>query len=185
MNMKRNYLFALLLPLTFLLAFAPKLKKVTVAKNVTLSIPQNFDVMPDDGIAREYPAARKPLGVFTSPDGQVDISVNQRPSTFPADDINILLPFYKASIQRMFTEVKFLREEKQTINGREYLVYEFVSTVRDERRTRNMAPIRKYTLIQYTFQKDQMLIFSFNAPVALQQEWQETARAVMASATVK
>ncbi|GGK61846.1 hypothetical protein ACD591_12935 [Rufibacter glacialis] len=183
--MNRKYHWALLLPLALLLAFVPKLKKVTVAKNVSLSIPQNFEVMPDDGIAREYPAARKPLGVFTSPDGQIDISVNQRPSTFPAEDLTILLPFYKASIQRMFTEVQFLREEKQTINGRDFLVYEFVSTVRDERRTRNMAPVRKYTLIQYAFLKDQMVIFSFNAPAQLQKEWQETARAVMASAHVK
>lgn len=182
--MKLKFLFALLLPL--LVAFAPpKLKKVTVAKNITLLIPQNFEVMPDDGIAREYPAARKPLGVFTSPDGQVDISVNQRPSTFPTNDIAVLKDFYKASIQRMFTEVQFLTEGKQTINGREYLVYEFVSTVRDERQSRNLAPVRKYTMIQYTFLKGQMVIFSFNAPVALQKDWQETAKAVMASAHVK
>lgn len=183
--MTRKYFYALL-PLTLLLAFAPpKLKKVTVAKNVSISIPQNFDVMPDDGIAREYPAARKPLAVFTSPDGQIDISVNQRPSTFPTDDITMLLPFYQASIQRMFTEVQFLRQEKQTINGHDFLVFEFVSTVRDERGSRNMAPVRKYTLIQYAFKKDQMFIFSLNAPVHLQKEWQETARAVMASAQVK
>jgi hypothetical protein len=184
--MTNRLLFALLLPLTFLLVFAaPKLKKVTVAKNVTLSIPQEFAVMPDDGIAREYPSARKPLAIFTSPDGQIDISVNQRPSTFPADDIAALQPFYKASIQRMFTEVQFLREQTQTINGRQFLTYEFVSTLRDERRTANLAPVRKYTLIQYTFLKDQMLIFSFNAPAQLQKEWQETARAIMASANVK
>lgn len=185
MSMTRKHLFAFFLPLLLLLAFAPKLKKVTVARNVTLSIPQTFDVMPDDGIAREYPAARKPLAVYTSPDGQVDISVNQRPSTFPTNDITILLPFYKASIQRMFTEVQFLRQEKKTINGRDFLVYEFVSTVRDERKSRNMAPVRKYTYIQYTFLKDEMLIFSFNAPVQLQKEWQETAQQVMASAHVK
>ena len=182
--MNRTYLIALLVP--FLFAFAPpKLKKVTVAKNVALSIPQNFEVMPDDGIAREYPAARKPLGVYTSPDGQIDISVNQRESTFPANDLDMLLPFYKASIQRMFTEVQFLKEEKQKINGRDFLVYEFVSTVRDERSTRSLAPVRKYTLIQYTFLKGQMVIFSFNAPAQLQNQWQETARAAMATASVK
>ncbi|WP_192823101.1 hypothetical protein [Rufibacter sp. LB8] len=184
--MKSKFLLVVLLLLPGFMAFAPpKLKKVTVAKNITLSIPQTFEIMPDDGIAREYPAARKPLGVYTSPDGQVDISVNQRPSTFPTNDIAVLKDFYKASIQRMFTEVQFLTEGKQTINGREYLVYEFVSTVRDERKSRNLAPVRKYTMIQYTFLKDQMVIFSFNAPVALQKEWQATAQAVMASANVK
>lgn len=183
-HMKLKYLLALLLP--FLVAFVPpKLKKVTISKNVTLSVPLNFIVMPDDGIAREYPAARKPLAVYTSPDGNVDISVNQRPSTFPDNDLATLQPFFKASIQRMFTQVNFLREERQKINGREYLVYEFVSTMADDRRNGNLAPVRKYTLIQYTFQKDQMLIFSFNAPVQLQKEWQETAQEIMASAVVK
>jgi hypothetical protein len=182
--MNRKYLIALILP--FLLAFAgPKLKKITITKEVSLSIPEAFAVMPDDGIAREYPAARKPLGVFTSPDGQIDISVNQRPSTFPAGDVKMMQAFYKASIQRMFTEVKFIREENQKINGRDFLVFEFVSTVKDERKTAQLAPVRKYTIIQYTFLKDQMLIFSFNAPAQLQPQWQETAKAVMASAQVK
>ena len=182
--MNRKYLLALLLP--FLLAFAPpKLKKITVAKNITLAIPQDFIVMPDEGIARKYPAARKPLGVYTSPSGQIDISVNQRPNTFPNDDLAMLLPFFKASIQRIFTEVQFLREEVQTINGRQFLVFEFVSTLRDERSTGNLAPVRKYTMIQYAFTKDKQYIFSLSAPAQLQQEWRETAQAVMASAVVK
>ncbi|AMM50488.1 hypothetical protein TH61_03815 [Rufibacter sp. DG15C] len=182
--MNRKYLIALILP--FLLAFAgPKLKKIAITKDVSLSIPETFAVMPDDGIAREYPAARKPLAVFTSPDGQIDISVNQRPSTFPEGDVKMMQAFYKASIQRMFSEVKFIKEENQKINGRDFLVFEFVSTVKDERKTQQLAPVRKYTIIQYTFLKDQMLIFSFNAPAQLQPQWQETAKAVMASAQVK
>ncbi|MFC6996016.1 hypothetical protein [Rufibacter roseus] len=182
--MKAKYLVALILP--FLVSFTPpKLKKVNVTKEITLSIPQDFVVMPDEGIAREYPAARKPLGVFTSPSGQIDISVNQRVSTFPAGDLAMVQPFYKASIQRMFTEVEFLREEIQEINGRKFLVFEFVSTVRDERSSGNLAPVRKYTIIQYTFINDQMYIFSLNAPAQMQREWQETARAIMATAKVK
>lgn len=182
--MVKRYFIFLVLP--FLLAFAPpKLKKITITKEVALSVPEDFVVMPDQGIAREYPAARKPLAVFTSPSGQVDISVNQRANTFPDNDLDMLKPFYKASIQRMFTEVQFLREEIQTINGRKFLVFEIVSTLRDERQTSNLAPVRKYTIIQYTFVKDQMYIFSLNAPVQLQKEWQPTAQAIMATAVVK
>lgn len=182
--MLRKFLFALFLP--FLLAFAPpKLKKMALTKQVSLSVPQDFEVMPDEGIARQYPAARKPLAVFTSPNGQVDISVNQRANTFPDNDLDMLKPFYKASIQRMFSEVQFLREEIQTINGRKFLVFELVSTVRDERKNSTLAPVRKYTMIQYTFVKDQMYIFSLNAPVQLQKDWREAAQAIMATAQVK
>ena len=46
-------------------------------------------------------------------------------------------------------------------------------------------PIRRYTYIQYLIEKDQTLVFSFNAPARNRQEWQETARKIMTSIKVK
>ncbi|WP_133274081.1 hypothetical protein [Hymenobacter radiodurans] len=127
--------YALLLLL--LVAFAapkPKLKKTPITKNLTVGIPEGFTALPDDGIAAKYPAPRKPLAVFTNPSGRVDFSVAQKPSTFTSKDYGILLKIYKASIQNAYTKVDFLTEDIRTINKRDFVVLEFVSSVADTRR---------------------------------------------------
>ncbi|QNP52896.1 hypothetical protein H9L05_04080 [Hymenobacter qilianensis] len=127
--------YALLL--LFLVAFAapkPKLKKTLITKNLIVGIPEGFTALPDDGIATKYPAPRKPLAVFTNPSGRVDFSVAQKPSTFTSKDYGILLKIYKASIQNAYTKVDFLAEDIRTINKRDFVVLEFLSSVADTRR---------------------------------------------------
>ncbi len=184
----RLFRFApLLLLLAALVAFAgPKLKKTTIAKNLTIGVPEGFASLPDDGIAAKYPAQRRPLAVFSSPNGRVDMSVAQKPTTFSNRDYALLLKIYKASIQNMYGKVQFLREDIQTINKRDFVVLEFVSTVTDNRRGGGtLAPIRKYQLVQYAIEGDQLYVFTFDAPADEQAQWQPTAREIMSSVVLK
>lgn len=164
-------------------SFVPdKLKPVKITNNITTSLPTDFGIMPDDLIASRYPAQRKPIGAYTGGNGQVDFMVTERPSTFAKSDLPMLQKFYKPSIVSMYSEVAFIREELKTINGRDFLVFEFVSSVKDEDRKKNkLAPIRKYTIVQYTIENDKLLIFTFNCPAALQQQWQTTGNKIMRS----
>jgi hypothetical protein len=137
--------------------------------------------MPDEGIAVKYPAARKPLGVYSSPNGQVDFSVNEKPTTFIAKDLPLVKDIYKASILRTFSEVQFIRDEIKTIDKKQMIVFEFVSTLVDENPNSNKAPVKKYTIIQYYLKGGKVMIFTFNAPLMLKDKWQETANKVMNS----
>jgi hypothetical protein len=135
-----------LLPVLLLLAgfTPPRLKSVKLNSEVSVSLPTDFKVMPDEVIAAKYPAPRKPLGAFSSPNGQVDFIVSERPSTFKADDLAMLQQFYRSTISNTYSEVKFIREEVKEINGRKFIIFEFTSMLRDEeRRVSRMAPIRK------------------------------------------
>ena len=183
----RSVRFApLLLLLAALVAFAgPKLKKTTLAKNLTIGVPEGFISLPDDGIAAKYPAQRRPLAVFSSANGRVDMSVAQRPTNFTNRDYALLLKIYKASIQNMYGKVQFLREDIQTINKRDFVVLEFVSSVADNRRTGTLAPIRKYQLVQYAIEGDQLYVFTFDAPAQEQAQWQPTAHEIMESVVLK
>jgi hypothetical protein len=196
-----KYRFLLLLAFVFFTAFTPpKLKPVKLSNTVTVSLPADFKVMPDELIAARYPAPRKPLGAFTSPNGQVDFIASERPSTFQPGDLALLQQFYRTAITSKYSEVNFIREEVKEINRQKYIIFEFTSTLRDEeRRTNKLAPIRKYTLVQYTIAKDntrdqdrdpakmrdkdkvtdKLLVFTFNAPIDLKEAWQETARKIM------
>ena len=158
-----------------------KLKKTTIARRVTVSLPEDFTMMPDEGIAVKYPAARKPLGVYSSPNGQVDFSVNEKPTTFIARDLPLVKDIYKASILRTFSDVNFIREEIKEIDKKQMIVFEFVSTLKDENPNSNKAPVKKYTIIQYYLKGGKVMIFTFNAPTLLKDKWQQTANTIMNS----
>lgn len=188
--MKTTSSFFRLAPLLFLLlglvAFvAPKLKKTAISKSISVGVPEGFQAMPDDGIAVKYPSPRKPLAVFSNSSGRVDFSVAQKPSTFSSSDYALLLKIYKASIQNMYSKVEFLTEDIHTINKRDFVVLEFVSTMADNRRTSNLAPIRRYQMVQYTITGDQLTVFTFVAPGDEKAQWQPTAQAVMQSIVMK
>ena len=183
----RFFRFApLLLLLAVLVAFAaPNLKKTTITKNLTIGVPTDFAALPDDGIAAKYPAQRRPLAVFSSPNGRVGMSVARNPTTFSNRDYALLLKIYKASIQNMYGKVQFLQEDIRTVNKRDFVLLEFVSTVADNRRTGTLAPIRKYQLVQYAIEGDQLYVFTFDAPAQEQAQWQPVAQAVMNSVIMK
>lgn len=176
-----------LLVLLALSAFAPKPKLTTtkLASNLTVGVPATFLTMPDAGIAVKYPAPRKPLAVYTNPAGRVDFSVGTRPSTFESMDYGVLIKIYKSSIQRLYSKVEFLKEDIRTVNGRDFIFFEFVSTVTDNKRSGQLAPIRKYQMVQYAIQSQQVYIFTFDAPAEEQAQWQATAQAVMDAVVLK
>jgi hypothetical protein len=125
------------------------------------------------------------LAVFSNPSGRVDFSVATRPTTFESPDYAVLLQIYKASIQRLYSKVEFLKEDIRTVNKRDFIYFEFVSTVTDTRRGNQLAPIRKYQVVQYTIQKDQLFVFTFDAPAEEQAQWQATAQAVQNAIELK
>jgi hypothetical protein len=180
-------IFALLCSLLALTSFAPKpkLTSVKVVPGLTVGVPQGFAPLPDEGIAVKFPSPRKPLAVYSSPNNKVDYSVAVRPTMF-GPDYNVLLPMYKASVQRLYTKVEFLTQEVRKVNGREFVALEFVSTMVDSRRGATaLASIRKYEYIQYTVQGEQLYIFAFSAPAEEQAQWRPIALAVQSDISLK
>jgi len=176
---------ALLLVLLLTSFAGPKLTKTAITKSLSVGVPAGFVSLPDDGIAAKYPAARRPLAVYSDPSGRVDFSVATKPTTFTDRDYALLLKIYKASIQNMYSKVQFLTEDIRTVNKRDFVTLEFVSAVNDTRRGSNLAPIRKYQLVQYAIQGTQLFVFTFDAPAPEQAQWQPTAQAVMQSIVMK
>ena len=168
-------------------AFAPKpkLKATKLSAGLTVGVPVGFLALPDDGIAVKYPSPRKPLAVFSNPSGRIDFNVAVRPTTFESSDYAVLLKIYKSSIQRLYSKVDFLKEDIRTVNGRDFIYFEFVSTVTDGQRNSRLTPIRRYQAVQYAVLKDQLYVFTFVAPAEEQAQWQPTAQAVMGAIALK
>ncbi|TXK33883.1 hypothetical protein FVR03_18150 [Pontibacter qinzhouensis] len=184
--MNFRYLAFLVIILVAGAAFAnTKLKKFSITKEISVMLPQDFLPMPDDGIARKYPSTTKPLAVYTSPNGQIDFSVTQKRSRFKENDLQMLREFYKASLTEKFTKVDFIREEIASVKGKDHIIFEFVSTLADTRQGSNLAPVQRYSIVQYAVQGDQLLIFTFHVPFMLKKDWQPIAQEVMSSIKVK
>ncbi|WP_201987439.1 hypothetical protein [Hymenobacter rubidus] len=179
---------AFLLLFFALTAFVPKPKLTTVklASGLSVGVPVGFSPLPDDGIAVKYPSPRKPLAVYSNPSGRVDYSVAVRPTTFESFDYGVLIKIYKSSIQRLYSKVDFLKEDIRTVNGRDFIYFEFVSTVTDARRSgAQLAPIKRYQAVQYAIEGTQLYVFTFVAPAEEQAQWQATAQAVMGAIVMK
>ncbi|RZJ24858.1 MAG: hypothetical protein EOO48_14120 [Flavobacterium sp.] len=166
-----------------------KLKKRDITPTIEVALPANFKAMSLDEIADEYPTWKKPLAAYTDPQGHADFIVTERKSDFPAKDMVLLQQFYKASIQNMFSEVEFLSEKIQKVNGRDYLLMEFTSMVKHEDKDFSALkkPVRKYNYIMYTVDDAQkkMTIFTLQTPIEFKKTWEEVAPDIMTSVRLK
>ena len=92
---------------------------------------------------------------------------------------------YKAALLERYTKIDFIRQEVTQIKGKDFIVFEFVSTVADERGASNLAPVQKYSIVQYAIQDNQLMIFTLHVPFMLKNDWQQPARQIMSSIAVK
>lgn len=179
------FALALLLPLAAFVQQA-KLKKVQVAKNLSVALPADFQPLPDDAIASKYPAVRKPLAVYSNPAGRIDYSIAARQTTFNSKDYGLLLKIYESKLKSTYSKVDVITRDIKTINKRDFMVLEFVSTLSDNRRGREMmAPLKRYELMQYAIEGDQQYVFHFICPVEEQARYQPVAQQIMQSVELK
>lgn len=179
----RVLLFAVLLPLC---AWQIPFKKVKVADFITARMPENFTTMTEADLNNKYLTYRYPLGMYSDMDRTVDLGFNRSFTNWRPQDIALVQDFYKASIYNLYTDVELITEEIQTINGRPFVVFEFVGTVKDEGQSfRSNRVVSKYIYVQYTIYDNNTLVVNFNAPARYKDQWQETARQVMQSIELK
>ncbi len=160
-----------------------RLKKKAITPKIELKLPADFQVMSLDDLADEYPTWKKPLAAYTDPKGHADFIVTERRSDFPAKDLPLLQQFLQSSIRQMYSDVNFLNEKIQTINGRDYLVLEFTSLMKyeDADFSAIKKPIRKYSYLMYTIHdaQNKMTVFSFQTPIELKSTWENTVPEIM------
>jgi hypothetical protein len=189
---KIGFLIVLCFLLNNLNAQNGKLIKTKVTENLTVSIPNDFAVMGDDVYARKYGAYRQPIVMYTSSNGLVDFGINENinrslrafnNSDWQEDDMNMLKSLYKGTIMAMHAEVTFVQDKLETINGRKYIVLEFVGTVKDEDKAVSFGSNTKkqYSYLQYTVEAGKIMIFNFNCPANVRNLWQDTAKQIMQS----
>lgn len=178
--------------LTFILTLVltsfglPKMNKTKVAEGITISLPNTLSVMTPEDIVQRYPSVRSPLAAYTDLNRSADFSVNISATQWPDGNVEMAKKFFKAGIANLYDRVDFISEGVQTIHKKKYIFFEFESRVNGNKmQLGEQSPVYRYTYIQYLVEKDKALVFSFNCPKDLRQDWQPTVHAMMKSLKVK
>lgn len=159
-----------------------KLVKTKINDRITALIPQGW--IPMDGLdfTERYPSVRAPLAAFTNPERTVDFSINVSATQWPDTNLEMSMRFFKASIMNMFDRVEMIEEGIHDVDKKKLIFFEFESRVEGNRREEGTrGAIVKYTYIQYWISPDRTLVFTFNAPSRMKDEWQDEARKMMNS----
>jgi hypothetical protein len=178
--------FFLLITLLFFSADQPKLMKVKVSDDITVSVPKDWRPMDGLDFTERYPSVRAPLAAYTNADRTVDFSVNISATRWPDANVEMAREFFKSSITNMFDRVTMIDEGIREINKKRFIFFEFESRINgNKNQLGNADPVLKYTMIQYLVQPGRTLVFSFNCDRREREAWQKTARNMMGNVRVK
>lgn len=164
----------------------PRMVRTQVGENVSVLIPKSFRPMDDLDFSQRYPSVRKPIGAYTNEAREVDFSVNVSATQWPDGDLEIARQFFKAGVVNMFDGVEMLEEGIQEVNGKRFIYFEFESRMKgDKSKLEYRDPVLNYTYIQYLVESGRTLVFSFNCPRRIREDWQGTAHKIMKSIKIK
>ncbi|MEQ9402880.1 MAG: hypothetical protein RIM99_04790 [Cyclobacteriaceae bacterium] len=165
--------------------FGQKLVPTKVGEDISLKISPEFVSMSDQSRMRQVASSKVPLAMFSTQAQDVTFGINDNPMQWTENDTETVYGFYKASVNALFDEIEYIQDTIKTINGREFIVFEFTSVIRDDNAFSGKRTLRNYTYIQYTSYKDQILLFNFGCKVRLQSQWEGVAEEMMQSIRIK
>jgi len=164
----------------------PRLVKTKINDDITVLVPKNFRPMDELDFTQRYPSVRQPVGAYTNEAREVDFSVNISATQWSPADVEIAKQFFKAGVVNMFDGVEMIEEGVHEVNGKQFIFFEFESRVKgDKSKMETRDAVLNYTYIQYLVEKGRTLVFSFNCPRRIREEWQSTARKMMKGIKVK
>jgi hypothetical protein len=111
--------------------------------------------------------------------------VNYNIMQWTEDDTEVIYGFYKASINNLFDEVTFIQEETKEINGKEFIIFEFIGEIKSDNAFSAKSLPKSYSYIGYTSWKDQVLLFNFSCRARLSNQWNGVAKEIIESIKIK
>jgi hypothetical protein len=159
-----------------------KLGRVKVADGISILLPRDFRPMDELDFSQRYPSVRRPLAAYTDIQREVAFSLNISATQWPDANAEMAQKFFKASIYNTFDRVTMISEGVHDAHGKKLIFFEFESRIKgNPRELGEQEPVLSYSYLVYLVEADRTLVFSFNCPQRLRQEWSETAKKIMTS----
>lgn len=188
-SLKQSTSFFLLCSLSLLvqLTYAQgKLVKTKATDEITVKIPASWRPMDAMDLMQRYPSVRAPLAAFTNEERTADLSINVSATQWPDANTGVAKDFFKAALYNTFDSLTLISEGIKEINGKEYISFEFISRLYGKAGEAGLqSSIAKYTLLHYYIGSGRTLVFSFNCPLRVMENWQPIAREMLESVRIK
>ncbi|MEM0940413.1 MAG: hypothetical protein AAF600_09655 [Bacteroidota bacterium] len=162
-----------------------QLRVIKVNERIALKIPLFFSQMPEGERINKFVSSRTPIAMFTSEDREADLGINTNMMRWVEGGENKLKSLYKGTFETLFDKVEYIQDTVKEINGRKFIVFEFVSSVKDENAFSGTTSTRNYSYIQYTSYNDQILLFNFGCKPKRMGKWQPIVKEIMESIKLK
>jgi hypothetical protein len=180
------YKFFLIIPLLLVSFDQPRLVKIKVTDEISVSLPKEWKPMDALDFTERYPSVRAPLAAYTNDERTVDFAVNISATRWPDANLEIASQFFKASIRNMFDRVEMLEEGIREVNGKSFVFFKFESRVNGTKnQVGNTDPVLRFTYLQYLIQPQRTIVFSFNCPRREREQWEQASEAMMKSIKIK
>lgn len=143
---------------------------------ITLKVPKEFDIMPEEMTKLKYPSERRPTLIYSDPSGGINVALNLTQSRANQQ----LIEPYKENLVQTFKKLYPSAEWKSNgitlVNGRKVGYMEIVTPAIDT---------EVYNLIFFTDVDGKLLLCTFNCTEKSISEWTPIAKEIMNSLTVK
>jgi len=151
-----------------------------------MKIPSDFIEMGEKDMWQRSSSYRRAMALYTDENRIAELGVNHAFARWEEGDIRMLQNIYKASIEQIFDEVIFSKEEIKNVNGRDFAVFEFVSKIKGDPDSIGQSnSIIKYYYIQYAIVDGGTIVFNFSCQNYAKDEWQDAANSIMSSVKIK
>lgn len=176
-------LFILIFSSSLLFSFQQsKFVKKKVSDGISLLLPKDFIPVSEEDLMKKYLSAKPPVAVYTDYSRSIDFGVNVAFSKWNEEDLEIMKSFYKSNIMGLYSEVQFMNESIENINGKDFAVFEYVCAVYDDEG--NRGAISKYVRIQYAIVKSKTVLFNFSCPASQKEKWRPIAKEILGSVKI-
>ena len=177
--------FGLLILCSASLPGQEKLVTTKVSDDISMKLPESFVSMTDGERIEKFVSSKTPIGMYSSDDRTADLGINTNVMPWIEGDEEKLRSFYKGTFETLFDQVEYFQDTIKTINGKKFIVFEFVSTLKEENAFSGEKVARNYSYIQYTSYQGKILLFNFGCKPRQMAKWQEVIKASMESVKIK
>jgi hypothetical protein len=155
-------------------------EKTKMSDGVSVSLPKGFRALVDGETKLKYPNFHKPVKMMTSEDQVADFGYNISFNQW-GKNLKLLKEFVKSNHTFYFTDIQYLQDTILAMNGRNFIVLEFISNTLNKETDRQLPPIFTYSYMMYTVEDNKILVFNYTCPARNMGKWKQAAPAIMSS----
>lgn len=150
--------------------------KLLLNDKVEISLPKDFDIMPEKLMESKYPSDRRPTLVYSNESGGINVALNLTTNQANQEMIPAYQKNFVQTFENLYPSAEWKDNGVKTINGKTVGYLELITPAIDT---------EIYNLMFFTDLDGKLLLCTFNCTKKSIDEWAPTAKEIMNSLRIK